>query len=110
MDLVALHERDGDPEGLTCTVVELKVGGLSASGFRWAAGQALGYARFLQRALTAFGWSVTMNAVVLSGPSNPRGLSRLTPPTEAIAGRIVTTKWTTYEVQPGGAVTFTRLK
>lgn len=100
IDVVILQEQG---EKRIANIVELKVGSLNKNDYEEAANQAIDYAIFIRDAFNAFGLSVELNIVVLSGSSQlPLSISR-------IKRNNLSSRWITYNIDNNGNVRFKRL-
>lgn len=108
IDVVSVHDQ-GDAS--VVTVVELKRGRRTKAQFLSSdAPQALRYAKFLEGAFNRFRHQVRVEAVVLSGPSTPQGITVADVPTLTMAGgHVITPSWLTYAIQTDGTVRFSRI-
>lgn len=97
MDVVVVQD---DKDRKMVTVIELKVGPLSRTGFKEAVKQVRGYCEFIERALKAFDISSIVKGSVISAVSNPRdGALNLQKERFDV-------NWVGYSIDPDGTVHF----
>lgn len=101
IDVVALHSSCSKPGERLVTIIELKVGQESQSGFKWAAEEVAGYCGLISNAFKAFRVPVSINPVVLTGASKPRGGYKAVTTSSGY-----TPKWINYEIDTSGYVNF----